>query len=221
MTLPRHPELYGAVVCGNPLLDMKRYHKLLAGASWVAEYGNPELPPDWAFLGKYSPYQNVKPGAKLPPVLFYDDDARRPCASRPRRKDGLKMESDGLRSCLPMRTMEGGYRWRSVTERATRHLPGPQLRRSCGSNADLLAADRCSAMRPAYRPRSRESQDNRASRRSLTGSTVICGKFYWHTRGPYRFAVCNEHDGPARAYGGGFYSGLSRCSPPSTCRKGR
>jgi prolyl oligopeptidase len=70
-TMLRHPELYGAVVCGNPLLDMKRYHKLLAGASWVAEYGNPDVPAEWAFLGKYSPYQNLHPGAKLPPVLFY------------------------------------------------------------------------------------------------------------------------------------------------------
>jgi prolyl oligopeptidase len=70
-TMLRHPELYGAVVCGNPLLDMKRYHKLLAGASWVAEYGNPDVPAEWAFLGKYSPYQNLYPGAKLPPVLFY------------------------------------------------------------------------------------------------------------------------------------------------------
>lgn len=70
-TMLRHPELYGAVVCGNPLLDMKRYHRLLAGASWMAEYGNPDVPEDWAYLREYSPYQNVRPGLKLPPILFY------------------------------------------------------------------------------------------------------------------------------------------------------
>ncbi len=70
-TTIRHPELYGAVVCGSPLLDMKRYNKLLAGASWMAEYGNPDNPKDWAYIRKYSPYQNVKPGQKYPPIFFY------------------------------------------------------------------------------------------------------------------------------------------------------
>ncbi|HEX5756122.1 MAG TPA: prolyl oligopeptidase family serine peptidase, partial [Arenimonas sp.] len=65
-----YPELFGAVVRQVPLLDMQRYHKLLAGASWMAEYGNPDKPEDWAFLQKYSPYQNVKKDAKYPPVLF-------------------------------------------------------------------------------------------------------------------------------------------------------
>ena len=44
------PELFGAVVCQVPLLDMQRYHKLLAGASWMAEYGNPDDPKEWAFI---------------------------------------------------------------------------------------------------------------------------------------------------------------------------
>jgi prolyl oligopeptidase len=64
-----YPELFGAVVCQVPLLDMKRYHLLLAGASWMAEYGNPDTA-DWEFLQKYSPYQNVQDDAKYPPVLF-------------------------------------------------------------------------------------------------------------------------------------------------------
>ena len=72
----RHPELYGAVVCGNPLLEMKRYHKLLAGASWVAEYGSADVPAEWAFLSKYSPYQNLRAGQKLPPVPFYTSPPR-------------------------------------------------------------------------------------------------------------------------------------------------
>jgi prolyl oligopeptidase len=61
-------------VCQVPLLDMQRYHRLLAGASWMAEYGNPDVPAEWAWISKYSPYQNVKPsvqaGQKLPKVLF-------------------------------------------------------------------------------------------------------------------------------------------------------
>ena len=64
-----YPELFGAVVCQVPLLDMKRYNKLLAGASWMAEYGNPDTD-DWKFIQTFSPYQNVKKEVKYPPVLF-------------------------------------------------------------------------------------------------------------------------------------------------------
>jgi prolyl oligopeptidase len=68
--LTRYPELFAAIVCHVPLLDMQRYHKLLAGASWVAEYGDPDDPGDWAFLEGFSPYHNVKAEAQYPPVLF-------------------------------------------------------------------------------------------------------------------------------------------------------
>jgi prolyl oligopeptidase len=68
--LTQRPELFNAVVCQVPLLDMRRYHTLLAGASWMAEYGNPDLPDEWATIAKYSPYQNVKPDVKYPRVLF-------------------------------------------------------------------------------------------------------------------------------------------------------
>ncbi|MGE0208445.1 MAG: prolyl oligopeptidase family serine peptidase, partial [Lysobacteraceae bacterium] len=64
-----YPELFGAVVCQVPLLDMKRYSKLLAGASWMAEYGDPDTS-DWEFIQSFSPYQNVRPGVTYPPVLF-------------------------------------------------------------------------------------------------------------------------------------------------------
>lgn len=66
----QRPDLFNAVVCQVPLLDMKRYHKLLAGASWMAEYGDPDKADEWAFISNYSPYQNVKPEPKLPRVLF-------------------------------------------------------------------------------------------------------------------------------------------------------
>ena len=67
--LTRYPELFGAVVCQVPLLDMKRYHLLLAGASWVAEYGDPDNEADWAYLRLFSPYHNVRPGIPYPPTM--------------------------------------------------------------------------------------------------------------------------------------------------------
>ena len=69
-TFTQRPDLFNAVVCQVPLLDMRRYHTLLAGASWMAEYGNPDEPAEWAFISKYSPYQNVSRGITYPKVLF-------------------------------------------------------------------------------------------------------------------------------------------------------
>ncbi|MFI6070693.1 prolyl oligopeptidase family protein [Actinoplanes sp. NPDC051343] len=68
--LTRFPALFGAVVASVPLLDMRRYTRLLAGRSWIAEYGDPDDPGDWAFLSEFSPYQNVVPGRPYPPVLL-------------------------------------------------------------------------------------------------------------------------------------------------------
>lgn len=68
--LTRHPEKFGALFCRIPLVDMRRYHKLLAGASWVAEYGNPDLSEDWAFLREISAYHNVEAGRAYPPILI-------------------------------------------------------------------------------------------------------------------------------------------------------
>ena len=53
-----------------PLLDMQRYSRLLAGASWIAEYGDPDDPDQWAFMQQYSPYHNIDPDADYPPILF-------------------------------------------------------------------------------------------------------------------------------------------------------
>jgi prolyl oligopeptidase len=69
--LTQRPDLYSAVISGSPLHDMKRYSHLLAGASWIGEYGDPDKPEDWTFLSRYSPYQNLRPGVKYPPVFFY------------------------------------------------------------------------------------------------------------------------------------------------------
>lgn len=68
--LTQYPEKFGALVCSVPLLDMKRYHLLLAGASWVAEYGDPDNPDDWEFIAEYSPYQNISSSRRYPPVLM-------------------------------------------------------------------------------------------------------------------------------------------------------
>ncbi|MEU4640398.1 prolyl oligopeptidase family serine peptidase [Micromonospora sp. NPDC023814] len=68
--LTRYPSLFGAVVASVPVLDMRRYHRLLAGASWMAEYGDPDEPADWAYLRRYSPYHNVRSGSAYPPVLL-------------------------------------------------------------------------------------------------------------------------------------------------------
>ncbi|MFI9401832.1 prolyl oligopeptidase family protein [Nocardia sp. NPDC052316] len=68
--LTRYPELFGAIVCQVPLLDMKRYHLLLAGASWIAEYGDPDKPEEWEYISKYSPYQNARADVAYPPILL-------------------------------------------------------------------------------------------------------------------------------------------------------
>ncbi|TRW14765.1 prolyl oligopeptidase family serine peptidase [Glacieibacterium frigidum] len=71
VAMEQRPDLYGAVIMGSPLIDMQRYSKLSAGASWMGEYGNPDVPADWAFIGKYSPYQNVQAGKNYPAPFIY------------------------------------------------------------------------------------------------------------------------------------------------------
>jgi prolyl oligopeptidase len=68
--LTLYPQHFGAIVCEVPLLDMRRYHKLLAGASWVAEYGDPDVPAEWEFVRTFSPYHNARKDVKYPRTLF-------------------------------------------------------------------------------------------------------------------------------------------------------
>jgi prolyl oligopeptidase len=68
--LVRYPERFGALFCTIPLIDMRRYTRLLAGASWIAEYGDPDKPEDWAFLQTYSAYHMAEPGKSYPPILI-------------------------------------------------------------------------------------------------------------------------------------------------------
>ena len=66
----RSPELFNAVVCKVPLLDMLRFHKLLAGHSWTGEYGNPDVSEEAEFLSRISPYHNVKKEGSYPDIFF-------------------------------------------------------------------------------------------------------------------------------------------------------
>ncbi len=103
-----YPDLFQAVVCQVPLLDMKRYNKLLAGASWMAEYGNPDIPDEWSFIKTFSPYHNVSENRKYPNVLFTTstrDDRVHPGHAR---KMMAKMEAQG-HSVLYYENIEGGH----------------------------------------------------------------------------------------------------------------
>lgn len=71
VALTQRPDLYAAIDCGVPLFDMKRYNKMLAGASWMGEFGDPDKPEEWAYISKYSPYHNLEPDRPYPKVFFY------------------------------------------------------------------------------------------------------------------------------------------------------
>ena len=104
----QRPELFEAVVCQVPLLDMQRYHKLLAGASWMGEYGNPDVPAEWDFISKYSPYQNVFAGRHYPRFLFTTstrDDRVHPGHARKMAAKMLDQQHD----LLYFENTEGGH----------------------------------------------------------------------------------------------------------------
>lgn len=103
----QRPDLFEAVVCAVPLLDMKRFNKLLAGASWMGEYGNPDTE-DWAFMKLWSPYQNLDPDADYPRVFFWTntrDDRVHPAHAR---KMVARMTEMGL-PVLYYENTEGGH----------------------------------------------------------------------------------------------------------------
>ena len=106
--LTQRPELFKAVVCQVPLTDMLRFHKLLAGASWMGEYGDPDVPEEHAFLEAYSPYQNLKKGMHYPRTLFMTstrDDRVHPGHAR---KMFAKMKEQGS-DVLYFENTEGGH----------------------------------------------------------------------------------------------------------------
>jgi prolyl oligopeptidase len=106
--LTQYPKLFGAIVCQAPLLDMRRYSHLLAGASWMGEYGDPDKPEEWAYIQKFSPYHNVRKGVSYPPTLFTTstrDDRVHPGHAR---KMVLRMEQQG-HDVLYYENVEGGH----------------------------------------------------------------------------------------------------------------
>lgn len=108
VAMTQRPDLFKAVVCEVPLLDMSRYHLLLAGASWMAEYGSPDVPKEREYLMTYSPYQNVKSGQTYPDIFITtstEDDRVHPGHAR---KMAAKLKSMG-KSYMYFENTEGGH----------------------------------------------------------------------------------------------------------------
>ena len=106
--LTQRPDLFGAVHCGSPLLDMRRYHLLLAGASWMDEYGDPDKLQDWTYISKYSPYQNAQKDKPYPPILITTstrDDRVHPGHAR---KMAARLQQQG-HQVLYHENIEGGH----------------------------------------------------------------------------------------------------------------
>ena len=106
--LTMRPDLFGAIVAQVPLFDMRRYHELLAGASWMAEYGDPDDPDEWAFIEGFSPYHNVSDGVDYPWLMVTTstrDDRVHPGHAR---KMVAKMRDMG-HDVLYYENVEGGH----------------------------------------------------------------------------------------------------------------
>jgi prolyl oligopeptidase len=135
--LVRYPERFGALFCTIPLIDMRRYSRLLAGASWIAEYGDPEKPEDWAFLQTYSAYQLAVPGQKYPPILLATsrkDDRVHPGHAR---KMAAKLQAMGYEAYLYEPAAGGHGYGKDNSERAAFTALGLEfLREKIGWRAD-------------------------------------------------------------------------------------
>lgn len=106
--LTQRPDLINAAVIQVPLFDMLRFHKLLAGASWIAEYGNPDIPEERAWIAAYSPYQNLRAGQPYPQVFIHTstkDDRVHPGHAR---KAAARMEELGY-DVLFYENTDGGH----------------------------------------------------------------------------------------------------------------
>jgi prolyl oligopeptidase len=91
--LTQRPELFRAVVCAYPLLDMLRYQKFMDGPFWVPEYGSADDPAQFKYIYAYSPYQNVKDGTKYPAVLFVTGDGDTRVAPLHARKMAARLQA--------------------------------------------------------------------------------------------------------------------------------
>lgn len=107
--LTRYPELFGAISCGVPLLDMRRYTKLSAGYSWIAEYGNPDDPEQWEFIRTFSPYHLLRDGVDYPETFIWtatSDDRVGPVQAR---KMAARMQAMGIPNVWFHEALEGGH----------------------------------------------------------------------------------------------------------------
>ncbi len=117
--LTQYPDLFGAVSCGVPLLDMRRYTKLSAGASWIAEYGDPDVPEQWEFIKTFSPYHLLRADVKYPATFIWtatSDDRVGPVQAR---KMAARMESMG-KDVWFHEALEGGHAGAGNNEQAAR-----------------------------------------------------------------------------------------------------
>ncbi len=118
--LTTYPELFGAVSCGVPLLDMRRYTKLSAGYSWIAEYGDPDQPADWEFIRTFSPYHLLRRGVEYPKSLIWtatSDDRVGPVQAR---KMAARMKELGVGNVWFHEALEGGHAGASDNRQAAR-----------------------------------------------------------------------------------------------------
>lgn len=107
--LTHYPQLFGCIVCEVPLLDMRRYTKLSAGASWIAEYGDPDKAQEWEYVRTFSPYHNLKADVAYPPVLFLtatSDDRVNPAHAR---KMAARMQQMGYQQAYFYENTAGGH----------------------------------------------------------------------------------------------------------------
>ena len=136
--LTRYPERFGALFCTIPLIDMRRYAKLHAGASWIAEYGDPDHPADWEFLSRISAYHNAVPGRPYPPILIATsrrDDRVHPGHAR---KMAAKLQTMGYQAYFYEPAAGGHGYGKDNAERAAFTALGYNfLRRAIGWDAQL------------------------------------------------------------------------------------
>lgn len=123
--LTQYPELFGAISCGVPLLDMKRYTKLNAGFSWIAEYGDPEIPEQWEYVKTFSPYHLLKDGVDYPATFIWtatSDDRVGPVQAR---KMAARMEKMGISPLWYYESLEGGHAGAADNRQAARLQTAP------------------------------------------------------------------------------------------------
>ncbi|MHA7293029.1 prolyl oligopeptidase family serine peptidase [Arthrobacter sp. HLT1-21] len=118
--LTHYPHLFGAISCGVPLLDMRRYTKLSAGYSWIAEYGDPDKPEEWEYVQTFSPYHQLRSGVDYPRTLIWtatSDDRVGPVQAR---KMAARMKALGIGNVWFHEALEGGHAGASDNRQAAR-----------------------------------------------------------------------------------------------------